>query len=119
VPVFGDRAMPPVEVVPKSGSYDFEMKYTPGATEEICPARLTPEQTRIAMEQAVRAHQALGCRGITRTDMIVMADRIVALETNTLPGMTPTSLVPRSAKEAGMSFNDVVKWIVEDALSQH
>lgn len=119
VPVFDDRAMPPVEVVPKSGSYDFEMKYTPGATEEICPARLTPEQTQIAMDQAVRAHQALGCRGITRTDMIVTADRIVALETNTLPGMTPTSLVPRSAKEAGMSFNDVVKWIVEDALSQH
>lgn len=118
VPVLGGRALPPVEIVPASGSYDFESKYTPGATDEVCPARITDEQTRLAQEYALRAHEALGCRGVTRTDMIVTSERIVALEVNTLPGMTPTSLVPRSASVAGISFDDVVDWMVKDGLGE-
>lgn len=116
VPVLGDRVLPPVEVVPATGRYDFASKYEPGATEEICPARISDEQTKVAMEYALRAHQALGCKGVTRTDMFVQDDRVVLVETNTVPGMTPTSLVPRSAKEVGMNFNDVVQWIIEDGL---
>jgi D-alanine--D-alanine ligase len=116
VPVAGDQALPAVEIVPASGRYDFEAKYTPGATEEVCPARIAPETAQKAAELALRAHQALGCRGITRTDMIVASDRIVVLEVNTLPGMTSTSLVPKSAGAHGWSFNDLVKWMVEDGL---
>ncbi len=117
VPVFGDRAMPAVEVVPSSGQYDFASKYQAGATEEICPARISKDQEQLAREYALLAHQALGCKGITRTDMFVLDDRIVILEINTVPGMTSTSLVPRSAKEAGMNFDDVVKWIIEDGIA--
>lgn len=117
VPVLVDRALPPVEVVPASGTYDFASKYTPGATDEICPARISEEQTALAQEYALRAHNSLGCRGVTRTDMIVMPDRIVLLEVNTLPGMTPTSLVPRSGQEAGLSFDDIVDEVVRHALT--
>jgi D-alanine--D-alanine ligase len=115
-PVAGDTVLPAVEIVPTSGRYDFEAKYTPGATEEVCPARITKEQEKAAGELALRAHRALGCRGVTRTDMIVSGDRIVVLEVNTLPGMTATSLVPKSAQTHGWSFNDLVQWIAEDAL---
>lgn len=116
VPVLGDKALPPVEVVPASGRYDFASKYEPGATEEICPARISEAATKKAMEISVRAHQALGCRGVTRTDMFVDGDRVVAVETNTVPGMTATSLVPKSAGEAGMSYDDLVDWIIKDGL---
>ena len=118
VPVLGDRVLPVVEIVPTSGAYDFESKYTPGATNEICPARLTPEQTKTAQDYALAAHKSLGCLGCTRTDMIVLKDRIVCLEVNTLPGMTSTSLVPNSAKAAGMSFEDLCDWMVKDALEK-
>jgi len=118
VPVLGDRALPPVEIVPGEGEYDFANKYTPGATEEICPARLSDEQTRVAMDQALRCHQALGCRGITRTDMIVTKDKIVVLELNNLPGMTATSLVRKAADAVGMSFEELVEWILKDALKE-
>ncbi|MCB0825669.1 MAG: D-alanine--D-alanine ligase [Armatimonadetes bacterium] len=118
VPVFDGVAFPPVEVVPASGSYDFASKYVVGATEEICPARITAEQTQIAMEYAFRSHEATGGRDVTRTDMIVMDDRIVILEINTLPGMTPTSLVPLSAKTAGIDFDELVERIVNHALAR-
>lgn len=116
VPVLGDRALPVVEIVPASGRYDFAAKYTQGATEEVCPARLSPAQTALAQEYAVRAHRALGCEGATRTDLIVRRADLFVLEVNTLPGMTPTSLLPRSAGVAGMTFEDLCVWIVEDAL---
>lgn len=118
VPVLGDRVLPPVEIVPQQGEYDFANKYTPGATDEICPARLTESQTRTAMAQALACHQALGCRGITRTDMIVTKDKVVVLELNNLPGMTETSLVRKSAAEAGIPFPDLVEWILRDALEK-
>lgn len=117
VPVLGGAALPVVEIVPVSGRYDFESKYTPGATDEICPARLSEAVMRQVQEYAVQAHRALGCAGVTRTDMIVSEGRIVILEVNTLPGMTPTSLVPRAAQEAGMSFDQLVEALIRDALS--
>jgi D-alanine--D-alanine ligase len=118
VPVLGHRALPAVEIVPASGAYDFASKYTVGATEELCPARLTEAQAAQAADLALRSHQALGCTGCTRTDMIVLDDRTVVLEVNTLPGLTPTSLVPKSAATAGLSFEDLCEWMVRDALSR-
>jgi D-alanine--D-alanine ligase len=119
VPVMGDRALPPVEIVPLyEGGYDFANKYTPGYSDEICPARLTDDQLDLAMRQAVMAHKALGCAGLTRTDMIVTDDKIVALELNNLPGMTATSLVRKSAETAGITFNELVDWIIQDGLKK-
>jgi len=122
VPVLGDRALPAVEIAPKDGRYDFANKYTPGATEEIVPARLRPEALKKLEELALKAHQAMGCRGATRTDMIVRdpegaADPVV-LEVNTLPGMTRTSLLPNSARAAGIEFDELVQWILEDAFGR-
>lgn len=121
VPVLGDRALPPVEICPMSGSYDFASKYEPGATEEICPARLPEATLQRAMELALAAHQAMGCEGATRTDMMVRRDpdELFILEVNTLPGMTGTSLLPNSARTAGISFPDLCDWIVQDALRRH
>ncbi len=118
-PVLGDRALSPVEIAPASGRYDFDSKYTPGATEEIVPARLPKHLIEKAQAQALAAHRALGCEGATRTDMIVVGEELVILEVNTLPGMTPTSLLPNSAKEAGIDFNSLVDWIVRDALTRY
>jgi D-alanine--D-alanine ligase len=117
VPVLGQQVMPPVEIVPTSGKYDFESKYLPGATTEICPARLDPKILNAAQELALACHNILECRGCTRTDMIVTGDRIVVLEVNTLPGMTPTSLVPKAADTMGWDFDTLVKNIAEDALA--
>ncbi|MBX3119075.1 MAG: D-alanine--D-alanine ligase [Fimbriimonadaceae bacterium] len=119
VPVLGDRVLPPVEITPVSGRYDFDSKYTPGATEEIVPARLPVNLIEKAQRQALEAHRALGCDGATRTDMIVVKDKLAILEVNTLPGMTPTSLLPNSARAAGIDFNTLVDWIVRDALTRH
>lgn len=120
VPVLGDRALPPVEIAPASGQYDFSAKYTPGATEEIVPARLTAEVLEKAQAYALKAHKALRCAGATRTDMIVRDNREpIILEVNTLPGMTGTSLLPNSAKAAGISFQILVEWMVQDALTRH
>jgi D-alanine--D-alanine ligase len=120
VPVLGGKALPAVEICPRAGQYDFANKYTPGATEEICPARLPANLAAAAADMAERAHAALGCEGATRTDMIVPAGRDpVVLEVNTLPGLTGTSLLPNSAKAAGMSFAELVQWIVQDALKRH
>jgi len=119
VPVLIDRALPPVEIVPASGRYDFAMKYLPGATEEICPARISPELLAKVQQYALKTHQIMGCCGATRTDMIIKTDgEPVILEINTLPGMTATSLLPKSAKTAGISFEDLCYTIVEDALQK-
>ncbi|MBS1704959.1 MAG: D-alanine--D-alanine ligase [Armatimonadetes bacterium] len=119
VPVLGDRVLPAVEIRPVSGQYDFANKYLPGATEEICPARLPGSVTSTVQDYALRSHRALGCSGATRTDMIVDGDRITILEVNTLPGMTTTSLLPNSARTAGISYDDLCEWILKDALSRN
>jgi len=119
VPVLGasPRALPAIEIIPRSGFYDFEMKYTPGATEEICPARISPAAAEKAADYAVRAHRALCCYGVSRTDLIVAGDEPVVLETNSLPGMTETSLLPLSAGVAGISFPELLDCLIGDALT--
>ena len=119
VPVLCGEALPPVEICPAFGTYDFANKYTPGATEEIVPARLPEHLLAEAQRVAVLAHETLGCEGATRTDMIVRGEEIFVLEVNTLPGMTATSLLPNSARAAGMTFEQLCTRIVEDALNRH
>jgi D-alanine-D-alanine ligase len=122
VPILGNETLevlPIVEIVPNSGFYDYEAKYTPGATDEIVPARITEAIAREARQIAKLCHQTLGCRGMSRTDMIVTADgQIYTLEVNTIPGMTPTSLLPRSAEAAGYSFPQLLDRLIDLALEE-
>jgi D-alanine-D-alanine ligase len=108
------QALPLVEIIPtdKYDFFDYEAKYLPGASHEICPARLSPELTQRAQECALTAHQALGCRGYSRTDMIIRDQNIYVLETNTIPGMTATSLFPQGAKAAGIEFPDLLDTLI-------
>lgn len=112
------EALPLIEIVPGDAYefFDYEAKYTPGASKEICPARLSPEITAKAQDYAVRAHQVLCCRGYTRTDMIVAEDEVYVLETNTIPGMTATSLFPQAAAVAGLSFSAMLDRLIELAM---
>ena len=119
--VLGNRdpePLPLVEIIPgeKYGFFDFEAKYRPGATEEICPARLDARVTRRIQTLAVRAHRALRLKGYSRSDFILTQRGPVILETNTIPGMTPTSLLPLAAQAAGMDFPALVNRLVELAL---
>lgn len=119
VPVLGNRALPVVEIVPATGRYDYASKYLPGATEEIVPARLDATLTERVQQLALQAHEVLGCVGATRTDMIVTEQGPVILEVNTLPGLTMTSLLPNSARAAGIEFDDLVEWVAREALTRH
>jgi D-alanine-D-alanine ligase len=112
------EALPLIEIVPgrEYEFFDYTAKYTPGASQEICPARLSPELTAKAQDYARRAHQALYCRGYSRTDMIVSGHEVLVLETNTIPGMTQTSLFPQAAAVAGMSFSALLERLIELAL---
>jgi D-alanine-D-alanine ligase len=116
VAILNDRALGAIEIAPKCGFYDYSNKYTTGRTEYLMPARLSPERYRGVMTQALLAHRALGCTGATRVDMIV-SDRgnESILEVNTIPGMTPTSLLPKIAEHAGLSFGDLVEEILGSA----
>ncbi len=121
VPVVGNRravALPMIEIVPAGGFYDYEAKYTPGATEEIIPARVPEEIHQQCAHYALLAHRALGCRGMSRIDFIWEHRGVVALEVNTIPGMTPTSLLPRSAEAYGWSFERLVENIVRLARGE-
>jgi D-alanine-D-alanine ligase len=108
-------ALPLVEIVP-AASYDFfdyEAKYQPGASTEICPARLSEALTRKAQAAALTAHRALHCRGYSRTDMIVSGEEVYVLETNTIPGMTATSLFPQAARAMGLNFSELLDRLIE------
>lgn len=116
VSVLDGTALPPVEVAPKSGVYDFLSKYTAGATEYFCPARLPAETLRLCMQQAEAAVAASGCSGAPRIDMIVgNGGEAAILEINTIPGMTETSLLPKSAAAAGISFDELCCRILSTA----
>lgn len=119
VPVLGEIALPSVEIAPKSGFYDFASKYVPGETLEISPARISETLEDRARQTALLAHKLLNCQDISRTDMIIVGDDIYVLEINTLPGMTPTSLVPKSAAAAGLNYEDLCERILECALVRH
>lgn len=113
-------ALPLVEVIPgeQYDFFDYEAKYKPGATREVCPAEVS-EGIRIkAQEYGLVAHRALQLRGYSRTDMIVRDEDIFILETNTIPGMTPTSLLPQAAAQAGLSFSALLDRLIELALEQ-
>jgi len=112
------QALPLVEIRPGENFlfFDYDAKYQPGATEEICPAPLSEELTRKAQGYAIRAHQALHCRDYSRTDMILNNGEFYILETNTIPGMTAMSLFPQAAQAAGISFSELLDRLVEMAL---
>jgi D-alanine-D-alanine ligase len=120
VPILGNadlQVLPIVEIVPASGFYDYQAKYTAGATDEIVPARLSPSIAEEARRIALLCHQTLGCRGMSRTDMIVTPEGMIyTLEVNTIPGMTPTSLLPRAAEAAGLSFSQLLDRLIDLAL---
>jgi D-alanine-D-alanine ligase len=112
------EALPLIEIVPGEGHafFNYQAKYTAGATEEICPARINDVLTEKAQACAIRAHEALFCRGYSRTDMIIQQDEIYVLETNTIPGMTATSLFPQAAAKAGMDFTRLLDRLIALSL---
>jgi D-alanine-D-alanine ligase len=119
VAVMGGKALGVTEITTGLEFYDYEAKYSDGGSRHILPAKIPAAVTDEAMSLAERAHVALGCRGVSRTDIRFddtgAKPRLILLETNTQPGMTPTSLVPEQAAYTGMSYAKLCRWIVEDA----
>jgi len=117
--VMGDRALDVIEIVPTVSFYDFEAKYAPGGSKHLLPAPLKPNVYQEVRSLALQAHQALGCRGVSRADFRyderAGTAGLYCLEVNTQPGMTETSLVPELAAYAGITFEELVRWMVEDA----
>ena len=119
--VMGDRALGVIDIRPATGLfYDYDAKYAEGGSIHVLPAELSPNIYQRVQELALTAHQALGCRGVSRADLRYDdtpggSGALVVLEVNTQPGMTATSLVPEMAAHAGLSFGELVQWLVEDA----
>jgi D-alanine--D-alanine ligase len=111
----GPLPMPIVEIVPKSGFYDYEAKYTEGKTDYVCPAPLTSKETELCRDASVRVFKALKGRGFPRVDVILDKGTPYVLEMNTIPGMTPTSLLPMAARQSGLEFDDLVIEILKTA----
>ena len=116
--VLGDRALAVTDII-TSGWYDYDAKYTIGGSKHVIPAQIPHEISDACLDYALRAHRALGCRGLSRTDFRWDETRglngLILLETNTQPGMTPTSLAPEQAAHCGISFPELCDWIVKDA----
>jgi D-alanine-D-alanine ligase len=120
--VMGDKPLGVIEILPAEGLafYDYQAKYAPGGSRHVLPAEISPNIYSLVQKLSLKAHQALGCRGISRADFR-FDDRpdgtgeLICLEVNTQPGMTVTSLVPELASHSGLTFGDLVRWIVEDA----
>ena len=114
------EAFPIIEIIPDKAHdfFDYEAKYTAGISQEICPARIDEELTLQAQTHAKNAHQALFCRGYSRTDMILRDREIYVLETNTIPGMTATSLLPQAARAAGINFTKLLDRLIELGLEE-
>jgi D-alanine-D-alanine ligase len=121
VAVMGDQALGALEIRPTDNAlYDYQAKYAPGGSVHLMPAPIHPEAYEAALDIGLRAHRALGCRGVSRADLRYddtrgEPGRMVLLEVNTQPGMTPTSLVPDIARHAGIGFPELVRWMVENA----
>ncbi len=119
--VMGNVVLGVCEIIPTGNYfYDYDSKYTPGGSKHECPAKVSPNIYQKIQTLALKAHQAIGCRGVSRSDFryddrLSGNEEIVWLEVNTQPGMTPTSLVPEIAAQAGHSFSDLLSWMVEDA----
>ena len=120
VAVMDGKALTVTEIVPRTGFYDYDAKYSDGGSEHVLPARIDPSVAERAMRMAERAHSALGCRGVTRSDFRYddVNDLLALLEVNTQPGMTPVSLAPEQAAHTGVSFDALVAWMVEDAYGR-
>jgi D-alanine-D-alanine ligase len=118
VGILGDQALPPVEIRPKKGLYDYHSKYTPGMTEYLCPAPLEEEIVAQVQAYALRAFRVLKLRGYARIDFILAKEQLFCLEANTLPGMTATSLLPKGAAAAGIDFPELCERIVQLAVSR-
>ena len=120
VAVMDGKALAVTEILPRTGFYDYEAKYGEGGSSHVLPARIPDPVAARAKAQAELAHAALGCRGVTRSDLRYddINDLLVLLEVNTQPGMTPTSLVPEQAAHLGIGFDDLVLWITEDAYAR-
>ena len=120
VAVMDGKAQTVTEIVPRTGFYDYDAKYAEGGSEHVVPARMPAEDFDRALRLSELAHAALGCRGVTRSDLRYdpVKRLLVLLEVNTQPGMTPTSLVPEQAAHLGTSFDQLVLWIVEDAYAR-
>ncbi|SEK62662.1 D-alanine--D-alanine ligase [Pacificibacter marinus] len=116
--VMGDRVLDVTDIL-TDGWYDYDAKYKTGGSRHVCPAEISDEITKACQDYALRAHNALGCRGVTRTDFrwdeSKGIDGLILLETNTQPGMTPTSLSPEQAQVSGLTYGQFVAWMVEDA----
>lgn len=119
VAVMGDRPLAVTDIVATTGFYDYNAKYVAGGSRHVVPADIPKEVYELAMEQALAAHRALGCAGLSRADYRydeTGPDGLYMLEVNTQPGMTPTSLVPEQAEHVGIGFSELCAWLVEDAL---
>lgn len=117
VGILGGKALPAIEIIPKTGFYDYKNKYQAGATEEICPADLTESQAEEMGRIALRAHNALGLGMYSRLDFLMDRDgNFFCLEANALPGMTPSSLLPQEAKEAGIDYITLCEMIVSSPV---
>ncbi len=118
VTVMGDRALAVTDII-SDGWYDYHAKYAPGGSRHVVPAEIPAEIEAACLDYALRAHDALGCRGVSRADFrwddTRGLDGLIMLELNTQPGMTPTSLAPEQARYRGISFGSLVRWMVEDA----
>ena len=120
VGIVGDRAMAVVEIRPHEGFYDYQHKYTKGASDYFCPAPLDAEMTRLVQETALAAHRALGLEVYSRVDILLRADGSpFVLEANTIPGMTETSLLPKAAAEAGLNFTALCEEIARLSLQRY
>jgi len=118
--VMGEEALGVIEIVPTVRFYDYEAKYAPGGSQHVLPAPVSSFVYREVRRVALAAHRALGCRGVSRADFryderVEGTGGLVCLEVNTQPGMTETSLVPELAAHAGISFDELVRWMIEDA----
>jgi len=106
-------SLPPIEIIPGEGNFDYAAKYLLKSTQEICPGRFSPEITAALKEQAMLAHRAMSCTGYSRSDFIVSDRGLIYLETNTLPGLTKSSLYPKALKAEGIEFVDFLRGLVE------
>ena len=119
VPILGDKPLTPIEIIPKNDFYDFYSKYAAGGSRHLIPPRLSQKIINKAKQLGLLAHKSLGCRAMSRVDMIVdKINALYVLEVNTIPGMTATSLFPESAKYDGYTFGKLLKKIIELSLNE-
>jgi D-alanine-D-alanine ligase len=115
----GARALPPVEIVARGGVFGYDARFEPDAVEYFAPARLTPGQDADVRAAAVRVHEVLGCRDVSRTDLFLTPEGLpVVIECNTSPGMTETSLLPMAVAAQGLTFAEVCDGLVKAALAR-